>query len=312
MRSGSGNENHESVDFAVKPCADVRQASVATYPAAGGLVTATRLCGVGPSTCARYDAGEPPADAGLVPAARRAVLFDLDDTLYPTSRFVLSAVAAATRYLHDAYDVDTAAIRPALFAASRRIGRGLDVNLCARQLGLPDAIARDLVAVIRSHKPRISLPGMAVAALRALRSGWKIGVVTDGIPDVQARKVDALGLEPLVDCIVYARAHGSGAGKPDREPFMEALRRLEVTPDRAVFVGDDDYCDIFGASRVGMRTVLAAAWNTRPPGRPVRADTVVVSLRTVPQIAERLLDNTWRSDAVSGNAHVRADRIGAQ
>jgi putative hydrolase of the HAD superfamily len=311
MRSCSGNENHHSVDISVKPCADVRQASVATCPAASGPVTATRLAGVGLSTRAQ-DVGVPWADAGLAPPARRAVLFDLDDTLYPINRFVLSAVAAATRYLQDAYDVDAEAMRPALVAASRRIARGLDVNLCARQFGLSDAIVRDVTAVMRSHRPRISLPGMAVAALRALRAGWKIGLVTDGMPDVQARKVDALGLEPLVDCIVYAHAHGSGAGKPDREPFIEALRRLEVTPDRAIFVGDDDYCDIFGASRVGMRTVLAAAWNTQPRGRPVRADTVVVSLRTVPQIAERLLDTRWRSDVASGNAHVRADRIGAQ
>ena len=149
------------------------------------------------------------------------------------------------------------------------------------------------VTLVKSVAHRLA-HRMTVAALRALRVEWKIGVVTNGMPDVQARKVTALGLEPLVDCVVYANAYGSGAGKPDREPFLEALRRLDVTPDRAVFVGDDDYCDVFGASRVGMRTVLAATWNMRPRGRPVRADTVVVRLRDVPRIAERLVDARWR------------------
>jgi putative hydrolase of the HAD superfamily len=84
-------------------------------------------------------------------------------------------------------------------------------------------------------------------------------VVTNGLREVQARKVAALNLEGLVDAVVYAHDYGSGAGKPDREPFLEALGRLDVPADKTVFVGDDDYCDIFGASRVGMHTVLAAA-----------------------------------------------------
>ena len=66
----------------------------------------------------------------------------------------------------------------------------------------------------------------------ALRSaGWRTALLTNGDPSVQAGKVRALGLEALVDHVVYASEHAPG-GKPAREPFVEVLRRLQVGPAR--------------------------------------------------------------------------------
>ena len=228
-----------------------------------------------------------------LPASRRAVLFDLDDTLFPANQFRSSGFAAVGRHLAQAYELDAEMVRTALTDLSRGPARGRELQACARQFGLPAAVAGELVDVIRAHAPCLTLPRMTADALKALRPAWRIGIVANGPPEVQRRKVAALDLERRVDCIVYAHEHGSGAGKPDREPFVEALRRLDVPGSQAVFVGDDDYCDIFGASRVGMQTVLMAAWNTTPRG-PVRADSVVVNLRDVPRLAERLLDVRWR------------------
>src|SRR5206468_8215728 len=199
----------------------------------------------------------------------RAVLFDLDDTLYPRGRFVTSGFTAVANHLEQVYRLDPLAVRQTLVAASGSV-RGRELQVCTRRFGLPATIVDELVAVIRNHEPHLTLPAMTRAALKQLRSDWKIAIVANGVPAIEARKIAALGLPPLVDCIVYANQHGSGAGKPDREPFLEGLRRLDVCPQHAVFVGDDDYCDVFGASRVGMRTVLATAWNGRPTGRPVR------------------------------------------
>ena len=228
------------------------------------------------------------------PAVRRAILFDLDDTLYPSNQFRCSGFAAVACHLEEAYHLDAETVRASLVSSSRGPERGRELQVCARQFGLPPSIVGELVEVIRGHEPTLTLPRITAAALSALRPSWALGVVTNGPPDVQARKVAALGIDRFVDCVVYAQAHGSGTGKPDREPFLEALRRLAVPADRTVFVGDDDYSDVFGASRVGMHTVLMAAWNLQPRGRPVRADTVVVNLRDLPRLAERLLDRVAR------------------
>jgi hypothetical protein len=45
----------------------------------------------------------------------------------------------------------------------------------------------------------------------ALRPTWRLGVLTNGVPAIQARKVAALGLGAVVE-VVFASAHGTGAG----------------------------------------------------------------------------------------------------
>jgi putative hydrolase of the HAD superfamily len=100
------------------------------------------------------------------------------------------------------------------------------------------------------------------------------------LPSVQAAKVRALGVETLVDQVVYADEYG---GKPSAAAFLEALRRLQVAPDHAVMVGNDPINDIEGARAVGMRTILLAR-NQRPLA-DAGADAVIDRLTDVPRIA---------------------------
>jgi len=225
---------------------------------------------------------------------RRAVIFDLDDTLYPLRRFVLSGFAAAARHLERARGLDGRAVFAELSRAMRT-HRGHELQVLAHRRRLPPSIVPDLVTVIRGHQPRLRLPRQTAYALGALRRGWQLGIVTNGFPDIQARKVRALGLDLAVDTVVYASEHGSGAGKPDREPFLEALARLGVAPDRAVFVGDDERCDLFGAGRIGMFTVYLGGWRRRPVlPRACCADAMVASLADVPDVAKQLVDERWK------------------
>ena len=98
-----------------------------------------------------------------------------------------------------------------------------------------------------------------------------------------------LGVRPLVDTVVFAGEHGDKQGKPDRAPFVAALRRLEVQPSRAVFVGDDDHCDLFGAARVGLRTVFFGGYRRASEPPPRHADAVVYALSGVSRVAAALL-----------------------
>jgi putative hydrolase of the HAD superfamily len=221
----------------------------------------------------------------------RAIVFDLDDTLFQTRRYTYSAHAAVAAHLSRRAGLNparTAAILRGAF--DRDGGPGHEIDFLLSSCGLPSAWLPELVTVARTHAPLLRLPLVASRALAALRPSWSIGILTNGIPAVQAAKVRAMALAARTDAVVYATEHGSGIGKPEREPFLEVSRRLGVAPARTVFVGDDEVRDIAGAAAVGMRTVRLTAWTGRlVPEPPTAADAVLDSFEALPRMADALL-----------------------
>jgi putative hydrolase of the HAD superfamily len=219
----------------------------------------------------------------------RAVVFDLDDTLYPYRRFTTSGFVAVAAELERTDGLDARLGFAALWRASRGIDRGREIQACLAQYDLPAARATDLVEVLRHHTPRLRLPQAAADTLRTLRRlGWRVGVLTNGQPTIQRRKVAALDLAPLVDAVVYAALHGAGAGKPDPECYAEVVRQLGVPAAASVCVGDDERCDVSGALAAGMHAIRCAAWTPDP--ETTAASAVIRRLTQVPTIAHALLE----------------------
>lgn len=223
-----------------------------------------------------------------MPADRRALLFDLDDTLYPMRRFVLSGFGAIAARLEAELGVPACRTLRTLIGA-RREQPGREIQHLLRTLGLAETQVPALVSVIREHEPRLRLPRGSAAALGALRGGWRVGIVTNGNPAIQQRKLQALGLGRLVQTVVFADAVGSRQGKPDPVPFELALARLGVRAQHAVFVGNDEWRDIAGASRLGMCTILAAR-HGGGASVATAADATVHSIADVPVVAARLME----------------------
>jgi putative hydrolase of the HAD superfamily len=219
---------------------------------------------------------------------RRALVFDMDDTLYPHRRFLLSGFAAVAAYLERGCRVNRRAAFWTLARASRGEARGREIQACLAAFDLSPAIIPALVSVMRHHQPSLTLPRTVADMLRACRrNGWRLGVLTNGPRAIQARKAAALGVARYVDTIVYATEHGRGMGKPDPACFAEVIRRLGVPARDAVFVGDDEICDIAGAASAGLSTVHCAVW--RPLGASTAADAVVDRPSKLPAVAERVL-----------------------
>src|SRR5262245_5380045 len=219
-------------------------------------------------------------EAPVMPREDRAIVFDLDDTLYPLRSFVLSGFAAVARDIERRFTIPARRTLGVLSGAARGSNRGCELQLCIERFGLAQDELGYLIDVIRLHTPAIRLPRDTQRVLRVLRGGWKLGVLTNGSPDIQSRKAIALGLDTLVDAIVFAHEVGDRTGKPAPEPFLEIARQLDVEPGRIVFVGDDPHCDVFGAARAGMHTIQIT------PGE---------SLKQVPQVAARMVGERWTS-----------------
>lgn len=216
----------------------------------------------------------------------RAVIFDLDDTLYPYVQHVHSGFAAVATYVDRQFGIPAKDAYAALRRAQETGLRGDEFQRLCAIYRLDEAHVSDLLREYQVHRPQLWLSHGAMTALATLRQqGWGTALLTNGIPTVQAAKVNVLGLEALVDHVVYASEYAPG-GKPAREPFLEVLRRLRVAAHQAVMVGDDAVNDIDGAQAVGIRTIFLAR-----AGRPHtdRADAVVHLLSDVPAVAAALL-----------------------
>jgi putative hydrolase of the HAD superfamily len=232
--------------------------------------------------------------SGRIRRARRGLVLDLDDTLYPRERFVRSGLAAVAHHVSTTYRIPSDLAYGVMLRASALDGNGAELQALCSRFSLPFHIVPQLVEIIRTHTPSLFLGHEVADALRRLRAdGWGLAVLTNGLPSVQFRKVAALGLVPLVDEIVYAEEHAAG-GKPSAAPFRAALKSLELTAGQCVCVGDDAARDMRGAKAIGMRTIRVARL-----GMTVdlvdEADIVIDSLRQLPDAAS-LLVTTERAD----------------
>ncbi len=212
----------------------------------------------------------------------RAIVFDLDETLYQERRFALSGFAEVARHVESRFGTPAFAA----FALLRRTLATGHRQTAFQDLvtahGLPAGTVEELIAIYRQHAPRLRLPHVSATVLRDLRRRWKIGILTNGSPDIQARKVAALGLSDLVDAVVFGL--DTGPGKPDRAAFTAVLDRLGVPAQASIFVGDDPRCDIMGARQAGMKTIrIRQGIHGRTLVAPDdEADVAVDSLKEVP------------------------------
>ena len=197
----------------------------------------------------------------------RAVLLDLDDTLFDhrgSSRAALAEVhrlhAAASdfdrferhhvRFLEELH-LEVLAGRLTIDDARReRFRRVFD----AIAMPLPPA---DVDAAASAYRRSYVMARRALAGaadlLAALRPHARIAIVTNNVLQEQREKLDLCGLTSLVDALVVSEE--AGISKPDPAIFRMALEQVGATADQAVMFGDSWAADIVGAAAAGIRPV---------------------------------------------------------
>jgi putative hydrolase of the HAD superfamily len=119
-----------------------------------------------------------------------------------------------------------------------------------------DDFVETAVNVYREHEPSISLAPGALEVLQELGESYKLGLVADGYSSTQRRKIEALNLESMISAIIISdEIGGRSTWKPSPAPFLEACARLNTTPDRAVYIGDNPHKDFLGARAAGLVSV---------------------------------------------------------
>jgi putative hydrolase of the HAD superfamily len=199
----------------------------------------------------------------------RAILFDLDETLFDHRRAVAFAATSWTEAISPGHLLSMEA--PALwldlenkhlpawhagecsFTEQRR--RRLR-EFCGR-MGVPvpadlDAAYAEFLVHYEAAWAAFPDAGEVIEALSG--RGLTLGVLTNGVPVQQEAKLRRIGLMGRLDPVLTPDSLG-GNFKPSAECYLQAAAKLGLRPEEIVLVGDNLMLDAVGPAMVGMHGV---------------------------------------------------------
>lgn len=187
----------------------------------------------------------------------QAVIFDLDDTLYPEKDYVRSGYRVVAEAFPQVADMEQK-----LWAAFETRQPALDVVLEAEGLAAEENKAKAL-RLYRCQMPRIQLyPGVR-QLLQRLAEHKQLGMITDGRPEGQRAKLQALGMEGLFQKIIITdELGGPSYRKPNETAFRLMQQAMNVPFEKMVYIGDNRNKDFVAPQNLGMKTI----WFANPDG----------------------------------------------
>ena len=200
----------------------------------------------------------------------KAVLFDLDDTLYDQQHNSRSALKA----LYDRYPVVQSVTFEEFEEQHIEFLERYHLRVLSGEMTLDQARFARFRGLLSLHEPNPDFATVytaqalyretylanerliagTVPLLERLRAdGLTVGLLTNSTVVEQTGKIQRLGLVPLLDVVVISEA--VGCAKPDPRIFTHTLEKLNCSCEDVIMVGDSWANDILGARAVGIRAV---------------------------------------------------------
>lgn len=187
---------------------------------------------------------------------RDVALFDLDGTVLDTYAPILESMRYATKTVFGEALPDSKLVS--------MVGQPLvtQMQAFAAERGCGSEVADELTRVYREYNERdldeksFPFPGIPEAIASLKNAGFTVGVVTSKRAVLATKSLKAHGLFDVFACV--NGAEDSTAHKPDPDPLLTAAKKLGVSPDRCVYVGDSPY-DLQAAHAANMPCV-GVAW----------------------------------------------------
>ena len=224
-----------------------------------------------------------------------AVLFDLDGTICDYRRsneevleLAFDTVGVDPYFTAEEY-IETLDRLPVQHSSFDKHRESCFVELSKRADRDPDlgrAVAR--VYAEERDQTNVSFCPAADRVLSVLGERYPLGLVTNGGPDIQLQKLNALDILDRFETIVYAGF--DTPAKPDPTPFEYALDAIGASSARSVYIGNSLTADVTGARAAGLTSVWISD-GTDPDPVP---DIAVESLTD-------LLEFPWRNQHNAGD-----------
>lgn len=133
-------------------------------------------------------------------------------------------------------------------------------NTLLRQEGMEASPACQELAVTLAQlyrgisRKRLQLYAGVKETLDELRSGYPLALVSDAQPCFAVPEIKAVGLEGYFDPVIISANYGFR--KPDPRLTEKAINSLKLQPSEMIYIGNDMYRDIYGANRLGIKTIF--------------------------------------------------------
>ncbi len=201
----------------------------------------------------------------------KGVLFDLGNTLYDKMQYLDASFKNVANYLHKKRYLDKKLTLELLY----RIWKiktshyeflfkdfleiiGVYSPPSASQAAGGAKLLDDVLRIYHSGTARIKPYKNVPLLLAYLKKYYKIGLLTDGHPQMQRLKLKTLGWEKAgkpFDAIVYTADYEKPYLKPNPFVYQLAVEKLGLKPGETVYVGDNPYDDFAGARETGIFTI---------------------------------------------------------
>lgn len=184
----------------------------------------------------------------------KAIIFDLDDTLYKEIDFVYSGFKEVCLYLSKINGIEFEVLYKNSIEILRKDGRGKVFDILCSNFGIKEDTQK-LVSIYRNTNPEIKLYKDSIYLINKLRDNYKLGIITDGMASVQWNKIKALNLKDIIHKIIVTDDYGKDFWKPSVFPYLKISSSFSVLPEECIYIGDNPTKDFIGARKVGMNTV---------------------------------------------------------
>ncbi|RPI13906.1 MAG: HAD family hydrolase [Ignavibacteriae bacterium] len=131
-----------------------------------------------------------------------------------------------------------------------------------------------------------AVPG-SIELLRELKKKYKIGVISNNLMEEQKRKVLRCGFTGLIDELVVSDEYK--INKPDKRLFKILLDKLGVKAEEAILIGDAWEADIIGAANARIKTIWFNRFNLPCPDKTICKEiTSFIPIEDVVKVIEEL------------------------
>lgn len=109
-----------------------------------------------------------------------------------------------------------------------------------------------------------------------LHSKYHLAAISDAQTAYAIPELTAVGLSEYFDPIIISGDFGYR--KPNERLFTAALTAMRMKPSEVLYVGNDMYRDVYGAQRIGIKTVFFRSNQGTQEKEGVKPDYIIYSL----------------------------------